>query len=63
VAHQRGLSDHVPVMLHVDASNWGPRPLRIVKCWSELPGYAELFREIGLLSVVKVGAVLCYNRS
>jgi len=45
VAHQRGLSDHVPVMLHVDASNWGPRPLRMLKCWSELPGYAEFFRE------------------
>ena len=32
-------------MLHVDASNWGPRPLRMLKCWSELPGYAEFVRE------------------
>ncbi|XP_039683765.1 uncharacterized protein [Medicago truncatula] len=28
VAHQRGLSDHVPVVLDVDNANWGPRPLQ-----------------------------------
>jgi len=27
VAYQCGLSDHVPLMLHVDDANWGPRPL------------------------------------
>jgi len=27
VAYQRGLSDHVPIMLHVDDANWGPRSL------------------------------------
>jgi len=24
-----------------DESNWRPRPLRMLKCWSDLPGYAE----------------------
>ena len=32
VAYQRGLSDHVPLMLYVDEVNWGPRPLRMLKC-------------------------------
>ena len=45
VAYQRGLSDHVPLMLHVDESNWGPRPLRMLKCWSYLPGYEEFVSE------------------
>jgi exonuclease III len=45
VAYQRGLSDHVPLMLHVDEINWGPRPLRMLKCWSDLPGYADFVRE------------------
>jgi len=58
VAYQRGLSDHVPMMLHVDESNWGPHPLRMLKCWSDLPSYAN-----GLLSPIKGGRVLCYNRS
>jgi exonuclease III len=45
VAHQRGLSDHVPLVLYVDESNWGPRPLRLMKCWSEYVGYGEFVRE------------------
>jgi exonuclease III len=45
VAYQRGLSDHVPLLLHVDEANWGPRPLRMLKCWSEYPGYAEFVCE------------------
>ena len=32
VAHQRGMSDHVPFVLLVDEDNWGPRPLRMLKC-------------------------------
>ena len=32
-------------MLHVDEINWGPRPLRMLKCWSDLPGYADFVRE------------------
>jgi hypothetical protein len=45
VAHQRGLSDHVPLMLHVDEENWGPCPLRMLKCWSDFPGYANFVRD------------------
>jgi len=41
VAHQRGLSDHVPLVLHVDEANWGPRPLRMLKCWDDYPGYND----------------------
>lgn len=41
VAYQRGLSDHVPSMLHVDEANWGSRPLRMLKCWSDYPSYAN----------------------
>lgn len=36
VAHQRGLSDHVPLVLDVDDANWGPRPLLLLKCWADL---------------------------
>ena len=44
VAHQRGLSDHVPLLLHVDDANWGPRPLRMLKCWADFPGYDDFVR-------------------
>jgi len=44
VAHQRGLSDHVPLVLHVDEANWGPRPLRMLKCWADYPGYNDFVR-------------------
>jgi len=27
--------------LHVDETNWGPRPLRMLKCWAEFPGYED----------------------
>lgn len=45
VANHRGLSDHVPVVLDVDDSNWGPRPLRMLKCWSDFRGYSEFVRD------------------
>lgn len=45
VAHQRGLSDHVPLVLDVDDLNWGPRPLRMLKCWRDFAGYSEFVRE------------------
>ena len=44
VAYQRSLSDHVPLLLHVDEANWGPRPLRMLTCWSYFPGYADFVR-------------------
>jgi exonuclease III len=45
LALQKGLSDHVPLMLYVDDVNWGPRPFRMLKCWSDFPGYREFVRE------------------
>ena len=45
VALQQGLFDHVPMVLYADESNWGPCPLRMLKCWSEYPGYAEFVRD------------------
>ena len=41
VAQQRGLSDHVHLVLLDDEDNWGPRPLRMLKCWADFPGYSE----------------------
>jgi len=41
VAQQRGLLDHVPVMLFDDEANWGPRLLRMLKCWASFPGYDD----------------------
>jgi len=45
VAYQRGLSDHVPLMLHVDDANWGPHPLGMFKCWYEYLGYSNFVRD------------------
>jgi exonuclease III len=40
-AQLRGLSDHCPLLLSVDVENWGPRPLRMLKCWQDIPGYKQ----------------------
>jgi hypothetical protein len=32
-------------MLYVDDVNWGPRPFRMLKCWSDFPGYGDFVRE------------------
>lgn len=45
IAYQWGLSDHVPMMLQNDEANWGPRPLWMLKCWSNFPGYGDFVRE------------------
>jgi len=45
VAYQRGLSDHVPRMFYVDNANWGPRPLHMLKCWADYPGYDDFVRD------------------
>jgi len=31
-------------VLYIDDVNWGPRPLRLMKCWAEYNGYAEFVR-------------------
>jgi len=45
VANQQGLSDHVPLVLSVDEANRGPRPLHMLKCWADFPGYAQFVRD------------------
>jgi len=45
VALLRGLSDHCPLMLSVVEENWGPRPVRMLKCWQELSGYKQFVKE------------------
>lgn len=59
IAYQRSLFDHVPILLHVDDANWGPRPLRLLKCWFDYPGYEDFVREKWDLLNVMDGAVLC----
>jgi len=36
-----GLSDHYPILLSVDEVNWGSRPMRMLKCSVNFPGYQE----------------------
>lgn len=45
VALLRGISDHCPLQLSVDEENWGPRPLRMLKCWQDLSGYKQFVKE------------------
>jgi len=39
MALSRGVSDHCPLVLSVDVENWGPRPVRMLKCWALSPSY------------------------
>jgi len=41
IALLRGVSDHCPLQLSVDEENWGPRPIRMLKCWQDMPGYKQ----------------------
>ena len=41
----RGLSDHCPLELSIDTENWGPKPLRMLKCWADFPGYNSFVRD------------------
>ncbi|MCI83894.1 endonuclease/exonuclease/phosphatase family protein, partial [Trifolium medium] len=41
MAQLTGLSDHFPLLLSVDEENWGPRSLRMLKCWQDIPGYKQ----------------------
>jgi hypothetical protein len=44
-AHLRGLSDHFALVLASDEANWGLRPLRMLKCWRDVPGYSVFVKE------------------
>jgi len=45
LATARGLSDHCPLVLSIDEENWGLRPLRLLKCWANFPGYKTFVRD------------------
>ncbi|MCH85381.1 endonuclease/exonuclease/phosphatase family protein, partial [Trifolium medium] len=45
VASLRGLSDHCPLVLSANEEDWGPRPMRMLKCWKDVPGYDLFVRE------------------
>jgi hypothetical protein len=45
LASSRGLSDHCPIQLCIVEENWGPRPVRMLKCWENFAGYNEFVRE------------------
>jgi hypothetical protein len=45
VAQLRGVSDHCPLVLSTNEENWGPRPLRMLKCWKDIPGYQIFVRD------------------
>jgi len=60
VANQRGLSDHVPLVLSVDVDNWGPRPLRMFKCWADFPGYAQfVWEKWGSFNIERLASATC----
>ncbi|CAJ2642053.1 unnamed protein product [Trifolium pratense] len=45
VANLRGLSDDCPLVLSASEEDWGPRPSRMLKCWTDVPGYNLFVRE------------------
>ncbi|XP_045791618.1 exodeoxyribonuclease-like [Trifolium pratense] len=45
VATLRGLSDHCPLVLSASDEDWGPRPSRMLKCWTDVPGYNSFVKE------------------
>jgi hypothetical protein len=45
VALLRSLSDHCPLQLSVDEENWGPRPVRMLKCWQDMAGYHQFVKD------------------
>ncbi|GAU23785.1 hypothetical protein TSUD_26930 [Trifolium subterraneum] len=45
LALPRSLSDHCPILLCIDVQDWGPKPLRMLKCWADIPGYGDFVKE------------------
>lgn len=53
-----------PLMLHVDDANWGPRPLRMLKCWADFPGYEDFVRDKwSSFDFYGWGVALCCNKN
>jgi len=62
VAHLRGLSDQCSLILSVDEENWGPRPSRFLKCWSDNPGYKQFVRNTWCSFKVEGVGRICAKR-
>jgi len=77
LALAHGLSDHCHLILSVDEENWGPRPVRMLKCWENCFGYNNFVREKRLsfqidgwggfvlkekLKLLKLALMECYQR-
>jgi len=45
MASSQGLSDHCPIQLCIDFANWGPKLVRMLKCWESFTGYNSFVRE------------------
>ncbi|GAU40608.1 hypothetical protein TSUD_28140 [Trifolium subterraneum] len=45
VARLRGLSDDSFMVLSANEDDWGPRPLRMLKCWRDISGYNLFVRD------------------
>ena len=45
MASSRGLSDHFPIQLCIDFANWGPKLVRLLKCWESFTSYNSFVRE------------------
>lgn len=41
------VSDHCPVVLKEKEVNWGPKPIRLMRCWEEMEGYETLSKKNG----------------
>ncbi|GAU42953.1 hypothetical protein TSUD_142900 [Trifolium subterraneum] len=45
-SRMRGLSDHCPLILSANVEDWVPRPLRMLKCWKDIPDYDTFVRDM-----------------
>jgi len=41
----RSISDHCLIILTIDEQNWGPKLLRMLKCWEDIPMYVDFVKE------------------
>ena len=40
----KGVSSHCSLVLSLENENWGSRPLRMLKCWVDFPGYKNFVK-------------------
>lgn len=41
----RSLSDHCPILLHLNSKDWGPRPFRFLNAWLSHPNFVPFVEE------------------